>query len=193
MSEPTLFEETPAPSAPAVSGLSVVAFDLSLKAPGICYRDGSTATIKTRDKDGDRRLLTIEEAAEIAIGGEHLGLGPVPTLAVLEDIPKNSFAAKPIAMVHAIVRRLLMKAGVPYALVTPATLKTYATGKGSGDKVPMAIAALKRAGREFPDDNQCDAFWLWCAGLDRLGHPPVSLPKAQRDALKKVSWPEVKR
>lgn len=27
-------------------------------------------------------------------------------------------------------------------------------------------------------------------GLDWLGHPLVELPKAQRDALAKVAWPE---
>ncbi|MGW4007879.1 Holliday junction endonuclease [Streptomyces sp. NPDC004763] len=184
-------DQTPA----SVEALSVVAFDLSLTASGVCYRDGSTSTIKTRERDGDRRLLVIEEAVQIAVGGEHLGLGPAPALAVLEDIPKNSYAAKPIAMVHAIVRTVLMKAGVPYALVTPATLKSYATGKGSGDKVPMALAAYKRAGREFEDDNQCDAFWLWCAGRDWLGQRPfdTDMPKAQREALKKVDWPEVAR
>ncbi|MFF5655274.1 Holliday junction endonuclease [[Kitasatospora] papulosa] len=191
MTEPLLFEAPAAAAAGAAPALPVVAFDLSLTASGICYRDGSTGTVTTRQKDGDRRLLAIEDAAAIAIGGGDLG--PVPVLAVLEDIPKNSYAAKPIAMVHAIVRRLLMKAGVPYVLVTPATLKTYATGKGNGDKTPMAIAALKRAGREFPDDNQCDAFWLWCAGLDWLGHAPLVMPKAQRAALDKAAWPEVKR
>jgi Holliday junction resolvasome RuvABC endonuclease subunit len=171
--------------------VSVVAFDLSLTGTGICFRDGSTMTVKTKAKDGDRRLLEIEEAAKIAVSRDRLGQRP--TLAVLEDIPQNSFAAKPISMVHGVVRSALIKAGVPYALVTAATLKAYATGKGSGDKVPMAIAALKRAGREFADDNQTDAFWLWCAGLDWLGSPPVSLPQAQRDRLTKVKWPEVPR
>ncbi|WP_326814069.1 Holliday junction endonuclease [Streptomyces sp. NBC_01763] len=172
---------------------SVVAFDLSLTASGICYRDGSTTTVKTRTADGDRRLLQIAEAARMAVGGEHLGLGPAPDLVVMEDIPQNSFAAKPISMVHGVVRAVLIEAGAPYALVTAATLKAYATGKGSGDKVPMAMAAYKRAGREFLDDNQCDAWWLWVAGLDHLGISTVELPKAQRDRLDKVNWPEVTR
>ncbi|MET4641308.1 hypothetical protein ABID95_001029 [Streptomyces atratus] len=40
----------------------------------------------------------------MAVGGEHLGLGPASDLVVLEDIPQNSFAAKPISMVHGVVR-----------------------------------------------------------------------------------------
>lgn len=193
MSTRTFDKTAPVPVAPEqpATGPSVVAFDLALTETGIAYRDGSTATVKTRTADGDRRLLQIAEAARLAVGDEHLGLGPAPDLVVLEDIPQNSFAAKPISMVHGVVRAVLIEAGVPYALVTAATLKAYATGKGSGDKVPMAMAAYKRAGREFPDDNQCDAWWLWCAGLDWLGAPPVELPKAQRERLAKVNWPEV--
>ncbi|MFP3119531.1 Holliday junction endonuclease [Streptomyces albidoflavus] len=170
----------------------VVGLDLSLTASGIAYRDGSTTTVKTRQKDGDRRLLHIAEAVRVAVGGPHVGLGPVPDLVVMEDIPQNSFAAKPISMVHGVVRAVLIEAGVPYALVTAATLKAYATGKGSGDKVPMAMAAYKRAGREFADDNQCDAWWLRTAGLDRLGAPPVDLPAAQRARLDKVKWPDLR-
>jgi hypothetical protein len=74
-------------------------------------------------------------------------------------------------------------------LITPATLKAYATGKGNGDKTAMAMAALKRADREFGDDNQCDAWWLRAAGLDWYGQPEFALPKVQRDreaALAKV-------
>ncbi|MFF0088231.1 hypothetical protein ACFYR1_52985 [Streptomyces canus] len=106
----------------------------------------------------------------------------------MEDIPQNSHAAKPIAMVHGVVRNLLNKQGIPYALVVAASLKYYATGKGSGDKVPMALAAYKRAGLEFEDDNQCDAAWLRWAGLDWLGCPEFSLPAVQRAALKKAQW-----
>ncbi|MGW1732143.1 hypothetical protein [Streptomyces sp. NPDC001999] len=91
-------------------------------------RDGSTTTVKTHTGDGDRRLLQIAEAARMAVGGEHFGLGPAPDLVVLEDIPQNSFAAKPISMVHGVVRAVLIEAGAPYALVTAATLKAYATG-----------------------------------------------------------------
>lgn len=172
---------------------TVIGLDLSVTGTGIAYRDSSTSTVKTKQKDGDHRLTQIEEAVQIAVGGEHLSLGPAVDLVVMEDIPQNSHAAKPIAMVHGVVRNLLNKQGIPYALVVPASLKYYATGKGSGDKVPMALAAYKRASREFEDDNQLDAWWLRHAGLDWLRCPEFSVPAVQRDALKKAEWPEVKR
>lgn len=197
MTNPTLFESE-VPAATTAAGprpFTVIGLDLSLTATGIAYADGTTATVKTRQKDGDRRLLHIADAIKWAIGE---GQGPMgtdvrPSLAVIEDIPQNSFAAKPISMVHGVVRTVLLEAGVPYVLVTAATLKAYATGKGAGDKTPMAMAAYKRAGREFPDDNQCDAWWLRAAGLDWYGQAEFVLPAAQRERLAKATWPEVAR
>ncbi|MFF0088235.1 hypothetical protein ACFYR1_53010 [Streptomyces canus] len=59
---------------------TVVGLDLSLTGSGIAYRDASTSTVKTRQKDGDHRLTQIEKAVQLAVGGEHLGLGPAVDL-----------------------------------------------------------------------------------------------------------------
>jgi len=162
----------------------VLGLDLSLTATGICMPDGSTLTLKTQSKDGDRRLVAIAHTIRHAAtdGAD---------LAVIEDLPTHAMSAGITGMVHGVARAALIEAGVPYALVSPATLKAYATGKGSGDKTPMAMAAYKRAGIEFPDDNQCDGWWLRIAGLDWLGHPLFDLPQAQRDRLAKAKWPSV--
>jgi len=162
----------------------VLGLDLSLTATGVARPDGSTLTIKTRTKDGDRRLVTIADTLADIIRDS----GTV-ALAVIEDLPKHAMAAGITGMVHGVTRQTLIRAGIPYALLAPATLKAYATGKGSGDKTPMAMAAYKRAGREFDDDNQCDAAWLRWAGLDRLGCPEFPMPQAQRDRLDKAVWP----
>lgn len=170
--------------APRVLGL-----DLSITATGIAYRDGSTGTCGGPSERGDSRLLTIEDHVEIAIGGEDAGLGPHVDLAVIEDLPTHAKAAGITGMVHGTVRRLLMRHNVSYVVLTPATLKAFATGKGTADKTAMAMAAYKRTGREFADDNQCDAAWLRWAGLDWLGFPEFTLPAAHRDRLKKANWP----
>jgi hypothetical protein len=85
-----------------------------------------------------------------------------------------------------------MGASVPYVLLTPATLKAYATGKGNADKTAMTLAAFKRTGIEFADDNQCDAAWLRWAGLDHYSYAEFELPAAQRARLDKADWPEMK-
>ncbi|MFJ1581595.1 Holliday junction endonuclease [Streptomyces sp. NPDC088182] len=170
----------------------VLGLDLSITATGIAYRDGSTGTTGGPSEHGDGRLLTIEQAVTIALGGDDIGLGPLPDLVVLEDLPTHARAAGITGMVHGVVRTLLLRRGVPYVALTPATLKAYATGKGTADKTAMAMAAYKRGGREFADDNQCDAAWLRWAGLDRLGTPEITVPAAQRDRLNKANWPSLK-
>ncbi|HEY3483396.1 MAG TPA: Holliday junction endonuclease [Streptomyces sp.] len=161
---------------------TVIGLDLSLTAAGIAYPDGSATTIKTRLADGDRRLLHIAAAVTDA-------LDPHTTLAVIEDLPTHARSAGITGMVHGAVRAALLEHEVPYVLLAPATLKAYATGKGNGDKTAMAMAAYKRAGVEFADDNACDAWWCRAAGLDQLGAPVVALPQAQRDRLSKAAWP----
>lgn len=164
--------------------MNIIGLDLSLTATGIAHVDGSTSTVKTRTEDGDRRLVRIQDAVRAAIA-------PGVQLAVIEDLPTHAKGAGITGMVHGAVRAVLIEHTVPYALVVAATLKAYATGNGSADKTAMALAAFKRAGVEFPDDNQCDAWWLRVAGLDRHGTPLFRMPVAQLDRLDKAKWPNL--
>lgn len=163
----------------------VLALDLSITATGVCLPTGVTVTLSVPGgaKVGDARLLSIRDYVR-----ESLRIQPAD-MVVIEGPVTRTNTATVSGMVHGAVRTALMDLGVPYALVPPATLKAYATGKGNADKTAMAIAALKRGGREFPDDNQCDAWWLRAAALDWYGSPEFPLPVEQRKRLAKVDWP----
>src|SRR5690606_24551349 len=145
-----------------------------------------TETWKGKPIDGDRRLVRIRELATgLCLGAD---------LVVIEDLPTHAKSAGITGMVHGAVRSDLLAEGAgPYALVTPATLKKFATGKGNADKTAMAMALYKRAGIECADDNQVDAYWLWVAGMTHLGAAPFSVPADQVAALDKEEWPEVGR
>ncbi|MEU7972181.1 hypothetical protein AB0B48_09065 [Micromonospora sp. NPDC049089] len=161
----------------------IVGLDLSITATGVAAHDGTTRTIKP-GSNGDRRLVEIRDCVGLVVGG-------AIDLVVIEDLPTHAKAAGITGMVHGAVRSALILWGIPYVLVTPASLKKYATGKGNSGKPEMAVAAFKRAGREFADDNQCDAFWLRAMGLEYLGHPIAEMPAAQRAALAAVKWPQL--
>ncbi|MFJ5820080.1 hypothetical protein ACIQGT_40275 [Streptomyces sp. NPDC093108] len=168
-------------------GLRVIGLDLSLTSTGVCLPDGSTYRIKTRDKDGDRRLVVIRDTIRASLTGHR------PHLAVIEDLPKHAMAAGLTAKVHGPVLCELLDARVPYAYVVPATLKSFACDNGRADKAQMAAAAYLAAGAEFADDkggDQCDAWWLRAAGHDWCGLPLFSMPQAQRDRLSKAKWPD---
>lgn len=170
----------------------VIGLDLSLTSTGVALPDGSTLRIRTRQADGDRRLLVIRDRIR-ALLAEHR-----PDLAVIEDMPAKlqAHAAKAIGFVHGVARGELLEADVPYAVVAPGTLKAYAADNGRATKQTLAAAAYLAAGVEFGDDpkgDQCDAWWLRAAGHDAYGAPLFRLPQAQRDRLLKVAWPNFYR
>lgn len=161
--------------------IKVVGLDLSITGTGVAHTvEGAVCThlIKTRDKDKDARLVQIQREVREHVQGAELALIEAPT--------PRSPSSVTSGMVQGAVRLVLLELGIPYGTLMPASLKKYATGKGTGDKVPMAIAALKRAGLEFEDDNQCDAFWLWVAANDHLGQPVFNLPTVNRESLSKI-------
>lgn len=189
MSGPSQSPRPPGAASPAGEDATplVVGLDLSMTGTGVCTPDGETSTIRTRPQDGDVRLTHIVDE----IRDLNCGFPAAAYVAVIEDLPTHAKSAGITGMVHGAVRHYLQGRGVPYVLVTPATLKKYATGRGNADKTAMAIAALKRGNREFADDNQVDAWWLYAAALDHYGAPLFSVPQSHRDALAKVAWPEL--
>ncbi|QEV64981.1 Holliday junction endonuclease [Streptomyces spectabilis] len=160
--------------------MRVIGLELSITETGVALPDGDTYPLAPDQQDGDGRLVGIAQSFDDLLAS------PIH-LAVIEDLPKHAHAAGITGMVH--TRLALLEAGVPYAVVAPATLKAFATGKGTADKTAMALAACKRAGAEFADDNCCDAWWLRAAGLDWHGQPVCRLPVEQRARLAKVAWP----
>ena len=166
-----------------MSAANVVGLDLSIAATGCCHPGGEVETWRYAAKHGDVRLCYIADEVEASAM-------TCPDLVVIEDLPTHAHGAGITGMVHGAVRTVLLELAVPYALVPPATLKKYATGKGNADKTAMALALYKRTGLELADDNQVDAWWLRAAGLHHLGQPVVDLPAAQVEALDKVEWPE---
>jgi hypothetical protein len=161
--------------------IKVVGLDLSITGTGVAHTvEGAVCThlIKTNPKHRDGRLAQIQNEIRIFAEGAELALIEAPT--------PRSASSVISGMVQGAARLVLLELGIPYGTLMPASLKKYATGKGTGDKIPMAIAALKRAGLEFPDDNQCDAFWLWVAANDKLGVPVFNLPAINRESLSKI-------
>lgn len=176
--------------------MKIVAADLSISATGIAQRDGTVITVGGKPALGDQRLVLIEDALIEALWGPHpaesdSGEYDPADLLVVEGSVARSHTAYISGQLHGIVKRLCIRSGMPFVFVPPATLKAYATGKGNGDKTQMALAALKRAGAEFRDDNQCDAAWLRWAALDAYGEPQFDMPVAQKERLKKVDWPKI--
>lgn len=165
--------------------INVVGLDLAIRGGiGVCGDDTTAETITTK-LEGDDRLEDLEQRV--------LASCAEADVVVLEDYVTGVYASSVTGMVHGVVRLGLKRAGIPYAVMSPAGVKKLATGKGNTKKTALAVALMKRAGLELADDNQVDAWWLRLAGV--LHYEPdavtLQLPQVHLDALKAVKWPEV--
>jgi Holliday junction resolvasome RuvABC endonuclease subunit len=164
--------------------LRIMGVDPSLSATGMCLPDNRVLTIKCKSEWGDDRLLLIRNVVRRFV------IETRPQLVVMEDKLHSSFSAAPLGMVQGVVRAELLDHGVQYVLISPKTLKKFATGNGNADKDDMIAAARRRAGMIFKDDNQCDAWFLRQAGLDHYGLPTDIRPDRDLSlALGVVTWP----
>lgn len=165
--------------------MRVLALDLSITATGAARPDGALEVLDPGNAKGDRRLAVITRA----VGA--IACMDLPHLAVIEDLPYGvrNAAAGPLGMVHGCVRLELMREHVPYVLVPPASLKTFATGRGNATKADMRMELYKRTGVDEGDDNLVDAWWLRAMAMSAYDQPLVELPQSHLRALEKVEWP----
>jgi Holliday junction resolvasome RuvABC endonuclease subunit len=160
--------------------MDVAGLDLSMTGTGVATSVTSLMTVDIirPQGTGDQRLAQIAHRVLSKVCGSELVL--------IEGYLNHSHTAGITGMVHGAVRTALIEAKIQYATLPPTSLKKFATGRGNADKTAMAVAALKRGGMEFKDDNQCDAWWLMVAALAYTGTWMFDLPAANRAALDKI-------
>lgn len=86
----------------------------------------------------------------------------------------------------------LLHQGLPTDVVEipPATLKTYATGKGNASKDQVLAAVVRRyAQADVAGNDEADALVLAAMGTRFLGEPIDDLPQTHLRAMDKVAWP----
>jgi len=165
----------------------ILALDLSLVRTGVCRPDGATSCITTGALRGLPRIDAIVRNVQVLCRG-----------AGLVVIEGYSFGSKgravfDIAELGGCVRFLLYRLGMPFVDVPPSTLKKYATGKGNSPKDAMIAAAIRRFGFAGCDNNEADAYLLWCLARHAYGCPIASVPVVNAEATMKVAWPELGR
>lgn len=161
----------------------VVGLDLSLSSTGVAG-EGWTDTIKPGDKlRGVRRLTWIRQRILDHVRGAELVVVEGPSFG---SIGKGQHERGGLWWMVAMT---LHSHDIPYAVVPPATLKQYATGKGTAGKDTMILAAARRYPWFDGGNDEADALFLAAMGADHLGTPWTSMPAANRAALAKAQWP----
>lgn len=161
---------------------AVIALDLSITATGVATTDGTLTTWRSK-ATGDERLHLLRLNLSNLLYTDH------PEVVVIEDLPTHAHGAGITGMVHGVIRELLISVGIPYTLVTPASLKKYATGKGNSPKPELRMSLYKRMGIDEPDDNAVDAAWLRLMAMDAYGAPQCPMPAVNVAALASIVWP----
>jgi Holliday junction resolvasome RuvABC endonuclease subunit len=85
-----------------------------------------------------------------------------------------------------VVRLALHRAGVPFVVVPPSSLKAFATGKGNADKHAVGKELYKRWGVDLEGNDATDAGGLALIAFERL-HSTLPLTQTQRAALAKIT------
>ena len=95
------------------------------------------------------------------------------------------------------VRRELWLMGIPFAMISPTSLKLYTTGYGKATKLQMVEAIRARHGLDLSGvlvkDGRydiADAVALTAMGRAWIGQPlPIEGPPPPRQPLLAVKWP----
>lgn len=166
---------------------TIIGIDPSITATSYAVRGDAHTITYPRKVVGDERLVIIHaKVTEITYNVDRVP----PPLVIIEDLPTHAHGAGITGMVQGVVRLACRQQGARYVLIPAATLKKFATGKGTASKSDMRMAHYKRTGWDWKDDNRVDAYWLRQIGLHATGSPEaIELPKAQREAILKVAWP----
>jgi Holliday junction resolvasome RuvABC endonuclease subunit len=191
--------------------MKIMGVDPSITRTGISLPDHTTFAIKPpRPILGDDRLEYF--ADHIGLAARSAGVD----LVVMEDAPTTLLgnAGRVLLHLQGAVRLELKRNKTPYMILSPSTLKKFATGSGAADKDAMAASALQLLGRTYGTNDECDADWLRIAGRMAYGLPEVkdvpfpslavdrilTMPQDQLQALRwagtgkkrhAIFWPEV--
>lgn len=146
--------------------MRIMGTDPSITRTGIALPDRTTFTVSPPSRvKGDDRLEYF---------ADHIGLAARTCgadLVVMEDAPTRLLgnAGRILLHLQGALRLELQRSKIPYMILSPATLKLFATGSGGASKDDMAEAARVLLGREFATDDECDADWLRVAGRTAYG------------------------
>lgn len=161
----------------------IVGLDLSLTATGIATP--KHVGVLTSRRRGMERLDDLRSHII-----SHVNTGDIVIIEGYSYASHNQ--AHQLGELGGVIRHMLWDHGIAYIDVPPATLKKFATGKGSANKSAMGLAAA-RAGYDGPgDDNAIDAWWLRQLGEYANADEGHSLTTAYRDeCVSKLEWPTV--
>lgn len=171
----------------------VVGLDLSLTSTGIATPAG-VYRVTSKGSRGDTLIQRQERLNRLLL--RIMELTHEADLAVIEQpaYSRTQGSQHDRSGLWWLVVDALLYRSVTVVEVAPTARARYATGRGNAGKDEVLAAVVRRYPNATINGNdEADAYVLMAMGLDCLGCPVVEVPKAHREALDKVAWPEVPR
>lgn len=165
----------------------ILGIDQSLVASGVCILgdDGKHERlhlITPKKLRGVERLMYIRDALLPLIEGvdkvvmEGYGFGAAGSSRAVFDLGE----------LGGLIKVLCHEKRKPLLIVSPSSLKAFATGKGNATKEDVTRAAEMRLGVRELDNNICDAYFLALFLFELKGQAPRIAEKGGADLLRKI-------
>ena len=183
-----------ASTASMATDLAIVGLDLSLASTGIARIGEKTWAdrIVPKTLTGHKRMAHILARVEELVSDAGLVVVEGPSFGSGANARQSGHHER--GGLWWLITHHLWLADKPVAVVPPATLKRYATGKGNATKDAVLAAAIRRyRDVDFDGNDQADALILAAMGADHLGQPIATVPALQRGALTAVTWPAMRQ
>ena len=169
----------------------IIGIDPSLTSTGICVMDGETGEIGETiaiqpNNTGPERLASFRQEITNLIAMRSNMHAFIEGYAFGANNQREA-----LGELGGILRLALYDAGIPIVVIPPTILKKFATGRGTADKVAMAVQLMKEFGISYPTTDQTDAHWLCCLGRAYHGLIP-NLTKARESIIVDIKKPKVK-
>jgi crossover junction endodeoxyribonuclease RuvC len=98
-----------------------------------------------------------------------------------------------IAGLGGIVRFWLYQHELTTVEISPSTLKEFATGAGNAGQDAVLAAAIRRFHFQGTENNEADAYLLWCCAREAYGGAIAKVPTEQAACIHRLTWPAVGR
>lgn len=177
--------------------MSVLGIDLSLTSTGVAVIDNAGAVTFSIKSKGKTAAPLVDRSERIRRIVDEL-TDWIPDdceLAVIESM-FSSMGAGTLdrAWLWGRVVDRLIANDLPVATVTPGTVKRWATGSGSAEKLTMGV----HVGRlwpavQFSSDDEVDALAIAHMGACWLGYEVPRLARHDEAGLKAAKWPVIDR
>ena len=166
---------------------SILALDLSLTSVGYCL-NGAPGLIQCKLRGYDRISQIVRAITKLTFG---VDIVVIEGYAFGVNYPGTAERHE----LAGCLKLWLYEHHITTVLVNPSTLKYFATGDGKAAKHNMLNAAIRRfhLGESHSQDDEVDAYLLWCAAREAYGGPIAKVPAAQAAKIHKLDWPKPAR